>query len=79
MADKENINNCTKLECNVLSSFLNPTKHTKSKTSHYEPIIQVCMKNRGGSAEFKDFQVLLESGSISTIVIGKLISKLKIK
>ena len=52
MTDKENINNCTKRECNVLSSFLNPTKCTKSKTIHCSPILQVYMKTLSGGAKF---------------------------
>ena len=37
------------------------------------------MNTRSGRANFKSFQIMLDSGSSSTIVMGKLTSKLKLK
>ena len=37
------------------------------------------MNTRSGKANFKNFRILLDSGSSSTIVMGKLTSKLKSK
>ena len=79
MAYKENINNCTNRECNVLYSYLKPTKCTKSRTSHYSPILQGCMNTCSGRAKFKCFLFLLESRSSSTILMGNMTSKLKTK
>ena len=59
--------------------FLSPTKRAKTKNIHYSPILQVCMKTHSGMAEFKNFRVILDSGKISAIVMGKLILKLKPK
>ena len=43
------------------------------------PILHVCMNTRSGREEFKNFWIILDSGSSSTIVTGKLTSKLKTK
>ena len=37
------------------------------------------MNNRRGRALFRNFRILLDSGSISTIIMGELMSKLKPK
>ena len=49
---KKDKNKSTKREWNVLSNFFNPTKCAKSKTSHYSPILQVCMNTRSGRVKF---------------------------
>ena len=76
---ENNINNDKILthECNELSNLLNTTKRKKSKNSHYSPILKGCMNNRSGTAKFRNFRIILDSGNSSTIVIGKLTSKLK--
>ena len=79
MASTENIINDIKRECNILSSFLNPTKHAKHKNSHYPPILQGYMKTHSGREKFKNFRILLDIRSSSVIVMGKLKSKLKTK
>ena len=71
MADNEIRNNCNKRECNVLSTFINPTTCAKSKTSHYSPILQGCMNTCSGREKFKNFRILLDSGICSMIVMGK--------
>ena len=58
---------------------INPTKRAKSKNSNYSPIPQGCMNNHSGRAKFIIFRILLDSGSSSTIVMVKLMSKLKKK
>ena len=62
-------------EWDLLHDILNPTKRTK-KNSQYSPIIQGYMNTRRVKDKFKEFITLLDSGCISTIVIGKLIQKL---
>ena len=79
MANIENRINGIKFECNVLSSFLKPMKRAKRKNSHYSPILQSCMSTHSRRAKFKNFQILLDSGNSSTILIGRLTSKLKTK
>ena len=63
-------------EGNLLHDTLNPPKHTKSLNIHYYPIIQICMNTRKGKAGFKKFQILLDSGCSSTIIMGRLMQKL---
>ena len=79
MENKKYRNNSIKRECNVLSYFLNITKRARTKNSHYSPIIQGCMNTRSGRAKFKNFQIILDNGRSSTIMMGKLASKLKSK
>ena len=54
-------------------------KCARTKNSHYSPIILACMNTHSGKASFKNFQILLDSGSSSTIVIRKLTSNNKSK
>ena len=70
-------NNSIKRECDVLYNFINPNKRAKRKNSHYSPILQGCMNARSGKETFKNYQILLESGSSSNIVMGNLTPKLK--
>ena len=79
MENKNNNNKSLTHECNVLSNLLNPMKRAKSKNCHYSPIIQGCMKTRSGMSKFGFFLILLDRGSSSTIMMGKLMSKLKQK
>ena len=65
-------------EFNILTDILNPTKCIKTK-SHYSPILQGCMNTRSGRKLFKNFRILLDSGSSSTIIMGKLTEKTKPK
>ena len=76
---ENNINNYKSIthEFNVLSNILNPMKRAKSKNNHYSPILQGCMNTRSGRGENRNFWILLDSGSSSTILMGKLTSKLK--
>ena len=78
---ENHINNYKSLthECNVLSNILNTMKHAKLKNIHYSPIMQGCMNTRSGRAKLTNVQILLDRRSSSTIVMGKLTSKLKEK
>ena len=44
--------------------------------SHYSPILHGCMNTKKGRAKFKKFQILLDSGCSSMIVIIRLVEKL---
>ena len=79
MAHEKYRNDSIKIECNVTSIFLNPKQRSRTKTSHYSPILQVCMNNHSERVKFKNFQILLDSGRSSTIIMGNLTSKLKAK
>ena len=79
MAYKISKDNRIKHEYSVLSNILNPTKRARSKIIHYPQILQGCMSTRGGRGKFRDFLIILNSGSRSTIVVGKLVSKIKQK
>ena len=64
-------------ECNVISNILNTTTHAKSNIDHYSPILKGCMNTCSGREKFRNFWILLDSGSSSTIMMGNLTSKLK--
>ena len=66
-------------KCNVLTNLLNPTKRAKSKYDHYSPILQGCTNTRSGRAKFINFQIILDRGSSSKIVMGNMASKTKQK
>ena len=55
MENKINNNKSLTHDCNVLSNILNPIKRTKSKNSHYSPILQGCMSTHSGRAKFRFF------------------------
>ena len=71
MAYDTNKYNINKHGCNVISNPLNPTKCTKFKINHYSPILQGCMSTRSGREMFSNFQIILDSGRSSIIVLGK--------
>ena len=71
-------NKVTKIsEFNLLHGIINPPKRAKNLNFHYSPILHRCMNTRKGKAKFKNFHIPLDSGFISTIVIIKLIQKLR--
>ena len=37
---------------------------------YYSPILHGCMNTRKGEEKFKNFRILLDSGCISTIIMG---------
>ena len=63
-------------ECNLLHAIINPYKVTKNLKSYHSPILRGYMNTRRGRAKFKDFQILLDVGFSSTIVIIGLFEKL---
>ena len=54
-------------------------KDTRTLNKHYSPIIHVCMHTQQGRDKFKNFQILLDSACMSTIVTRMLITKLNPK
>ena len=60
-------------EYNLLRDIINPPKRDKILNSHYSPIIHGCMNTRHGRAKFKNFQILLESGCSSNILMVRLV------
>ena len=63
-------------EWNLLHDIINPPKHTKFLKRHYYPILHGCMNTRKGRAKFKNFCILLDSGCIYIIIIGRIVGKL---
>ena len=70
---KKKVNNIA--ECNVLYGMINPSKRTKLLNSHYSPILIGCMNTRKGKSRFKNFQILLDSGCSSTVILVRRIKK----
>ena len=62
-------------ECNLLHHIINPPKHTKKLNSHYSPIKHGFMNTGIGKSKFKNFRILLDSGFISMILMGRLVEK----
>ena len=56
-------------KCNLLHDILNPPKRTKKLNNKYSPILHVCMNTIKGKEKFKNFQIILDSGCSSTIVM----------
>ena len=79
MANNKNNNKGITHECNVLSYILNPIKWAKTKNCHYSPILQICMNIHSGGGGNRSFRILSDSGISTTIVMGKMTSKLKQK
>ena len=63
-------------EYNLLHDIINPPKCAKNINIHYSPILHRCMNTIKGGAEFKSFQILLDSGCSSTIVMRRLVQNL---
>ena len=63
-------------EYNLLHDIINPPKRAKNINSHYSPITHECMNTRKGRANFKNFQIILDSGCSSKVVMGRLVGKL---
>ena len=58
-------------ECNLLNDVINPPKRAKNINTHYCPILHGCMNTKKWRAKFKNFQILLDSGFRSMIVIRR--------
>ena len=63
-------------EFNLLHYIINPPRLAKNINSHYSPIIDGWMNTRKSRAKFKNLRIILDSGCISTIVMGRLVGKL---
>ena len=63
-------------ECNLLHDIINPHKRAKKLKSDYSPILHGCMNTRKGRLKFKNFRIILDSGCVSTLVIGSLVEKI---
>ena len=63
-------------KCNLLHDVFNPPKLTKHLNSHYYNILHGRMSTRKGIEKFNSFQILLDSGCSSTIVIIRMVEKL---
>ena len=66
-------------ECNLIHDIINSPKLTKTLNSYYSPILHWCMNNIKGKAKFKNFQIQLDSGCSSKIVMGRIVEKLNHK
>ena len=62
-------------EYNLLHDIINPPKRAKNISSHYSTILNGFMNTRKGRVKFKNFQILLDSGCSSTIVMIRLVEK----
>ena len=61
-------------KCNLLQEILNLYKITKNTNRHYSPILNVRMNTRKGREKFKNFQILLDSGCSSTILMIRIMA-----
>ena len=59
-------------EWNLPHDILNPSEHSKILNGHYYHILHGCMNSRKGRETFKNFQILLDSWCIYTIVMVSL-------
>ena len=66
-------------ECNLLHDIINPIKRAKNLNSNYSPIINECMNNRLDIARFKNSRILFGSVCSSTIVMVRLVEKLRLE
>ena len=62
-------------EYNLLHDITDCSKRAKNLNIHYYTILHVCMNTRKVRANFKNFQILLESGFSSKIVMLRLVEK----
>ena len=66
-------------ELNLLNGIINTLKRDKRFNTYYSPIIHGFMNTRKGIAKFKNFQILLDSGCSSMILIVRLVKNQKLK
>ena len=71
--DKE-VNKISK--CNLLHDIINPPKCAKNINIHYPPILRGRINTRKGRGKFKSFQIILDSGFSSNILIGRIFLKI---
>ena len=56
-------------ECNLLHDILNTYEHEKRTNYHYFPILHGCINPRRVKTRYENFQILLNSGCISKILM----------
>ena len=66
------------VECNLLHGMINTSKRTKHINIHYSHILHGYMNTKKGIARLNSFQILLDGGCSSTIVMGRLVKKLNL-
>ena len=66
-------------ECHLLYHILNYYKFTKNRNTHHYPILHVCINARSSRENIYILKILLYSGCSSTILIRRLIIKLRTK
>ena len=66
-------------ECNLLHDIINPPKCAKNVNSHYYPILNECINIRKDKENFESFQIILDSGCSSMIVMRRLAEKLSLE
>ena len=63
-------------ECNLLHDKINPPKLIKHLNSNHSPILHQCINKIKGRSKFKNFRIPLDSGCVSTTIMGILVGKL---
>ena len=63
-------------ECNLLHDIPNHPKRTKTLNIHYSPILPGFTNTRKCIAKFNNFQIILDSGCSSNVVMGRLVERL---
>ena len=66
-------------EWNLLHDIINTSKRAKNINSHYSPILNWYMIIIKGRVKFKNFQIILNSGFSSIIVMRRLVEKNTLK
>ena len=66
-------------EFNLLHDIINPPKRAKYIKIHYYPILHGCMNTRGNKSKLKNFRILQDIGCSSTILMRRLVQKLRPK
>ena len=65
-------------KCSLLHDIINPPERAKILNGPYSPILHGCMNNIKGKEKFKKFRIILDNGSSSAIVMGRLVGKIDI-
>ena len=66
-------------EWNLLHDIIDPPKFIKKLNCHYSSIIHGYMNTRRGKEKLKNFQIPLESGCSSAILMGRIVEKLRLE
>ena len=74
LIDNKDVDNIS--EYNLPQYILNYSKYTKNTNTYKYSIIHACINTLSGRGEIKNFQILIESGYSSTILIKRLTMEL---